>query len=254
MGDVPPRYRGICCSLHAQGFGVFALRSPRYTERQREEESEQRMIRSAASKVMWVGRATVFLVGLAVILALVVGAAGTAFGANLDNFILGQINKATAVTQLNGNVPGGPALQVNNTRAEGGSKALQITVAQNRPPIQVNSTAGKATNLNADQLDGRDHSEFVTNATYTKTLQFQTNGGGSTNGNGMACDDGDVLLSGGVKLNTADHQQVVESRPMIPDPGGPKVWFGSVRDTAAPSGTGYEITILCGDLGASRTE
>jgi hypothetical protein len=30
------------------------------------------MLRSAASKVMWVGRATVFLVGLAVTLALVI--------------------------------------------------------------------------------------------------------------------------------------------------------------------------------------
>ena len=37
--------------------------------------------RSAFSKVMWVGRATVFLVGLAVVLALVFGAATTALGA-----------------------------------------------------------------------------------------------------------------------------------------------------------------------------
>ena len=40
------------------------------------------MIRSAVvSKVMWVGRATVFLVGLAVILALVFGTATAAFAA-----------------------------------------------------------------------------------------------------------------------------------------------------------------------------
>jgi hypothetical protein len=33
------------------------------------------MLRSVVSKVMWVGRATVFMVGLAVILALLFGAA-----------------------------------------------------------------------------------------------------------------------------------------------------------------------------------
>jgi len=48
------------------------------------------MLRSAANKVMWVGRATVFLVGLAVILALVVGfataaLAGTGVGATFNH-------------------------------------------------------------------------------------------------------------------------------------------------------------------------
>ena len=40
------------------------------------------MLRTAAAKVMWVGRATVFVVGLVVILALVMGVASTAFAAN----------------------------------------------------------------------------------------------------------------------------------------------------------------------------
>ncbi len=39
------------------------------------------VFRNMASKVMWVGRATVFLVGLAVILALVFGVATMALGA-----------------------------------------------------------------------------------------------------------------------------------------------------------------------------
>jgi hypothetical protein len=48
------------------------------------------MVRSVAKKVMWVGRATAFLLGLAVILALVFGAASTALGANGDFFKLGR--------------------------------------------------------------------------------------------------------------------------------------------------------------------
>ena len=73
------------------------------------------MIRSAASKVMFVGRATTFMVGLAVIVALTVGVASAAFGANGGRLILGSLNNtATAITKLTGTVGGGPALQVSN--------------------------------------------------------------------------------------------------------------------------------------------
>jgi hypothetical protein len=114
------------------------------------------MLRSALGKVLWVGRATSAVVGLAIVLALVVGLTDAAFGANGQNFILGQLNKATAKTQLNGSVAGGPALQVANTRTEAGSRALQLGVANNNPPLVVNATAGTATNLSADKLDGKE--------------------------------------------------------------------------------------------------
>ena len=119
------------------------------------------MIKSAASKVMWVGRATVFVVGLAVILALVVGVASAAFGANGGNFILGQLNRATATTQLNGNVSGKPALHVANPNTANGSRALQLNVAQGKPAVVVNASAGKAPNLNADELDGLDSARLA---------------------------------------------------------------------------------------------
>jgi hypothetical protein len=62
------------------------------------------LLRSAASKVMWVGRATVFLVGLAVILAVVLGLAtaalaGTGVGAA---FNLGKTNTVNRLSQLVG--------------------------------------------------------------------------------------------------------------------------------------------------------
>jgi hypothetical protein len=103
------------------------------------------MIRSAASKVMWVGRATVFLVGLAVILALVFGAASMALGANGKPFLLGRSNVATAVSTLIKRGPG---------------PALSLRVGANQPPMVVNS-AGKVANLNADQLDGLDSSQLA---------------------------------------------------------------------------------------------
>lgn len=56
------------------------------------------MLRNVASKVTWAGRATVFLAGLAVVLALVFGVATTAMGANGDIFKAGKSNVASAVS------------------------------------------------------------------------------------------------------------------------------------------------------------
>ncbi len=118
------------------------------------------MLRGTASKVTRVGRGTVFMVGLAVIVAVVLGVASTALWADGGNFILGQNNTASLLTRLTGQVPGGAALQVVNTKTEPGSRGLQVSEAENKPPIQVNATAGKATNLNADKLDGKEATDF----------------------------------------------------------------------------------------------
>jgi hypothetical protein len=97
------------------------------------------MFRSTVSKVMWVGRATVFLIGLATILALVVGIASTALGASGDNFILGQKNVASDVSTL-------------VRRGVGPALSLQ---PDDGPPLKTNSRI-KVTNLNADKVDGSD--------------------------------------------------------------------------------------------------
>ena len=52
------------------------------------------MLRSTVSKVMWVGRATVFLVGLSMMLAVVLGVASVALGANGDFFKVGPTSLA----------------------------------------------------------------------------------------------------------------------------------------------------------------
>ncbi len=64
------------------------------------------MIRSAVSKFVWVGRATVFLVGLAVVLALVLGLASAAFGADGRPFVLGKENLASSLSTLVKQGPG----------------------------------------------------------------------------------------------------------------------------------------------------
>jgi len=62
------------------------------------------MLKSAASKVIWVGRATVFMVGLAVILALAFAAASTVLG---GRSLPGYYNQIDPITQLVGSDAGG---------------------------------------------------------------------------------------------------------------------------------------------------
>ena len=113
------------------------------------------MIRSAASKVMWVGRATVFLMGLAVILALVLGVATMALAAVPgDPFRLGQSNVINAVSALAGSV-NNPMLRITNNSEGPDATALNLQVKPGKAPMTVNS-AKKVATLNTDKVDGKD--------------------------------------------------------------------------------------------------
>jgi hypothetical protein len=113
------------------------------------------MVRSVAKKVMWVGRTTATLIGLAVALALVLGVAAMALAAVPgDPFRLGQTNGIDAMSALVGNVAG-PMLMADNNSTGAGATALDLRVEAGKPPMKVNSTT-KVTKLNADRLDGLD--------------------------------------------------------------------------------------------------
>jgi hypothetical protein len=89
-------------------------------------------------------------------------------------------------------------LQVVNTNTAAGSKALQLNVTQNQPPLAVNATADKATNLNADKLDGQDASALFAGGTY-EVEQSATIGVNDSALLEPSCDQGDVALSGGFR-------------------------------------------------------
>ena len=116
------------------------------------------MIRSAASKVVWVGGATVFLVGLAVILALIFGvlSRATAHTGSAGLFHLNHNNPVSALSTLTGTLAGS-VLKVDNN---GAGPALSLEVGSGKAPLTVNAAAGKATNLNADKLDGLDSTDI----------------------------------------------------------------------------------------------
>lgn len=116
------------------------------------------MLKTIYVKVMWVGRATVFLVGLAVILAVVLGVATSALAAAPgDPFKLGKANVIDAVSKLVGATANTMLLIDNN----GTGSALQLQVEEGKAPLTVNSSAGRATNLNADKVDGQEASELA---------------------------------------------------------------------------------------------
>ena len=129
------------------------------------------MLRSTVGKAMAVGRFASALLGLALVVALVVGltagAASVALGANGDSLVLGRANNAaTSITALVSDVanPGQAALQVRNS-GEGPALELRVGAPGSSPadktvaPMRVNSQV-KVANLNADTLDGQDSGGF----------------------------------------------------------------------------------------------
>jgi hypothetical protein len=172
------------------------------------------MFRSAVSKVMWVGRATVFLVGLAVLAGLVFGMASTALGANGGNFILGSLNNtATAITKLTGTVGGGPALHVSNPSTTTGSRALDLQVATGKAPMKVNSST-KVANLNADRLDNRDASQIGVNgyelvrvqSTFDSTARKVVH---------ARCPEGKLAIGGGAQVFPSLSDSRRDSAPIV---------------------------------------
>jgi hypothetical protein len=123
----------------------------------RAKEGEQ-VTKAFFGKVMWVGRATTFCVGLAVVLAVAFGVGTTALAAVPgDPFKLGRLNTVDRLTSLAGTVAG-PLLRLDNN---GGGPALALESEAGKAPLTVNAEAGKAANLDADRLDGQDASAFL---------------------------------------------------------------------------------------------
>ena len=143
---------------------------------------------------MWIGRATVFSVGLIVTLALILGVATTALAAaSGDPFKLGRTNAIDKISKLVGDT-GAAMLRVEN---EGSGPALDLRVGEGEAPMTVDSAA-RVDDLNADQVDGQGADDFVSeDKTYTVT-ELETGLGGSIDVQVFAdCDPGDRILGGG---------------------------------------------------------
>lgn len=122
------------------------------------------MLRSVASKLAWVGRTASMVFGLALVMALLFGAATTALahsGVDTKLFHLGHSNVATALTSLGGKLGvNGPMLAITNNNADTNDTALSLNVQAGEAPMRVNS-ATKVGNLNSDKVDSYDSTTLL---------------------------------------------------------------------------------------------
>ncbi|MGH3148927.1 MAG: hypothetical protein ACRDTR_24365 [Rubrobacter sp.] len=105
-------------------------------------------------RTAWLGRGTATMMGLALMLAVVLGVATTALAAVPgDPFKLGNINAIDRLTTLAGST-NNPMLRVDNDSTGPNATALDLQVQPGKAPMKVNS-ATRVTNLHADRLDGQ---------------------------------------------------------------------------------------------------
>jgi len=199
------------------------------------------MVRSALSKVMWVGRATVFMVGLAVILALVLSVtsavlAGTGVGAT---FNLGEQNTVNRLSQLLGSTDNA-LLRIDNNNAGTNATALNLRVEPGLAPMTVNSST-QVSNLNADLVDGRSASSFLANNTYRLGSGQERLGDPQSGGKVLfqSCLLGDRLLSGGPASVNAG-SIVLDSFP-----SDTNTWQVRINDSAISRGDRFTVVGLC---------
>jgi hypothetical protein len=98
------------------------------------------MLSRIGSLVMWVGRATEFLVGLAVLLAVIFGVSSVALaGAGVGaTFNLGKKNSVNQLSQLVGST-NNALLRIDNN-AGNDATALDLRVEPGVAPLKVNSS------------------------------------------------------------------------------------------------------------------
>jgi hypothetical protein len=205
------------------------------------------MVKSIFSGAWQIGRATALALGVAVMLAMVVGVASTAFAANGDPLKLGQGNVATKITALGGALGvKGPMLKLVNKNAGTDDTALRLEVDPGEAPMSVNSST-RVDSLNADQLDGQDSSQFVPTSTNSfvrnnlyraeSALGLGTQLGDGTFTLSASCDPGDVMLSGG-PANISPTTDMVESFPSSTTSWTARVDKNGLTDN-------YSVVVLC---------
>ncbi len=207
-----------------------------------------RMGGKIVSKVMWMGRATIFLVGLSVILAVTVGLGTTALAAAPgDPFKLGKYNSVDKITKLIGSAPRA-MLRIDNN---GAGAALDLKVEDGSAPMTVDSDE-KVANLNADTVDGLS-SDDLRGQQGEKGDQGEsvTNADVPADPNNANCPNGGTQFTVG------------EGDPTFACTGdtGPKGDKGDKGDTGdtGPSGvSGYEVVTasetMTADSGVTATE
>lgn len=113
------------------------------------------------------GKVTVFLVGLAVVLGLTLAILAPVAEARVPALKKGVQNAVNSMTTLVGSLTA-PILKLDNN---GTGPALQLEVGSGNAPLVVNDEAGTATGLSADKLDGKEPDQLPGSIASTATIR-----------------------------------------------------------------------------------
>ena len=210
------------------------------------------VLRSVVGKVMWVGRATVFLVGLAVILAALFGLASTALGANGDSLRLGLGNAATNTTSLGGVLgANGAMLRLANKNDGADDTALRLEVQAGEAPMSVNSGT-RVDGLNADRVDGQDVDRIGVNGLQRVEAVSDENSVSSKQAT-ASCPSGKVLVGTGFdifggKSGSSPNQQTDVMMDFV-IPGSTSVTAAAYEDEATGASWSVRAIAICATAG-----
>lgn len=149
-------------------------------------------------KALRISRGLALATGAVVISAVVLGATTVALAAVPgDPFRLGKVNSINKATKLVG-AGSAPRLVIDNN---GGGVALRLLAEPGKPPMQVNSSA-KVALLNADSLDGKDSTQFLSGYNVvTVSSDFNSD---ALKIESAFCPSGQQVLGGGAFVSTSD--------------------------------------------------
>jgi hypothetical protein len=211
------------------------------------------LLRSTVDKVVWVGRATVFLVGLAVVLAVLFGWASAAFGANGDFWKLGSGNAATRTTTLGGLLgANGAMLKLVNKNGGTDDTALRLEVQAGEAPMSVNSGA-RVEGLNADRVDGKDVAQIGVNGLQRVEVESDSTSA-SPKQVTAACPDGKVLVGTGFdifggKSGTSPNQETNVMMDFV-IPSSTSVTVAAYEDEATGADWSVKAIAICATEGS----
>ncbi len=186
-------------------------------------------MKKISAKVMWVGRATLLTVGMAVILAVVLGIATTALAAAPgDPFRLGKSNAINKLSTLVGSTANS-MLRIDNN---GTGTALDLRVEPGNAPMTVDSDE-RVDNLNADRLDGNDSSKFA--RAYERTVVVSPVGTPQQNGTALK------NAMDGITDASATNPYLLKIEPGVYDVGNPSTPL-QMKPYVDVEGSGERVT------------
>jgi hypothetical protein len=224
----------------------YNRRGPLSPPREQGEDTEM-MRKKILRRMLWLGRGTATVMGLAVMLAVVLGVATTALGAVPgDPFKLGRINTIDRLSILVGSV-NNPMLKIDNDSTGANATALDLEVEPGKAPMKVDSRT-KVANLNSDRLDGKSADQIGVNGLEQVTFAGPDNSD-SRKSRFASCPAGKVLVGTGYNIIGGESGSVLnEETDVVIDsiiPTDTSVTVEAFEEEPTDANWSLFVTVIC---------